>query len=249
MISRHVVNVLSGKGGTGKTSLAAGIAFESAAVLGRRTLMVDADFELPNAHLLFKVLPTTHFENLMAQARRHKTLRPFILSTPYGVDVLSAFASKPKELNERSLGELGRAILKLPYDVVVFDGGAGLHAPVRAFAPLATDQVVVTVNDPLAYLDAYQAVAMVHEKAPQVRATFVVNQIYQLADAKKGARDFAEMVDENLSVALHFLGFIPYDPHIRESAARQEPFAVHGKKPGSKALKGVVQNLFGLSPR
>ncbi len=67
------ITVLSGKGGTGKTSLTA-----SFAVLAKNVVVADCDVDAPDLHLLLhpQILETQKFKGAKTSRSRPKKMRP-----------------------------------------------------------------------------------------------------------------------------------------------------------------------------
>jgi flagellar biosynthesis protein FlhG len=247
MSTRHIVSVCSGKGGTGKTVVCSSLAVYCAREWGKRTLIVDADFNLPNVHLLFKVFPDATLGEVLASKPTPARLKSVIQTSELGVDVLSLFANTAREMSRGALAQLGASILKLPYDVILFDIGAGINNALLSFIQISDTGLLVSLNDPFSFLDAFKTVQQLDRNLDlTARLCFLLNQSYREKDALRASVDLIRLVDEQLSVKLAYMGAIPYDPAIRESVARQEPFILSRRSPGAKALRAVAANLFGI---
>ncbi|MBN8216316.1 MAG: P-loop NTPase [Spirochaetes bacterium] len=247
MSAKHVLTVFSGKGGTGKTVVSSSLALYCAREWSKRTLIVDADFNLPNVHLLFKVFPDATLGDVWSGRPGPAKLKSIIQTSELGVDVLSLFANTAKEMSRPALSRLAADILKLPYDVVIFDIGAGINNALLSFMPIADTALLVSLNDPFSFLDAFKTIQQLGRHTDhEARLCFLLNQSYREKDALRASVDLIRLVDEQLSVNLAYLGAIPYDPSIRESVSRQEPFLLSRRSPGAKALRAVAATLFGI---
>src|SRR5438552_619942 len=80
----RVVAVTSGKGGVGKTSVAANLAVQAAR--DRRVLLLDADLGLANVEILLGLTPRWHLGHVLEGKVR---LDDALMQGPNGISVLS----------------------------------------------------------------------------------------------------------------------------------------------------------------
>ncbi len=153
-----VVTVGSGKGGTGKSVLAAnlGLAF---AQRGLSTCVVDLDLGSADLHLLLGQLDSRRgvldvlrgearaLADVMAPTSRH----PRLHLVPGAGETLRAAA-----LTARDVAQIAAGLRELPVDVVVADLPGGVAHQVLELFASGDAQVVVTTADPVAIADAGQ---------------------------------------------------------------------------------------------
>ena len=183
--SAPVTVIGSGKGGVGKSLLAAMLA-ASHARCGRRTLLVDADHNLANLHVLLGVEPTRRLEevargligatDLMVQVDRHLWLLPGDSGSP---TLQGAGPIDRARLYQRITAAYD------PFDIVVVDAGAGLDGVVRACAVAASELMLVTMPEPAALTDAYAVAKVVHLQVPEVPVGVLVNRARTEAEGRE----------------------------------------------------------------
>jgi flagellar biosynthesis protein FlhG len=152
----RVISVGGGKGGVGKTFIAANVA-ASLARAGHRVVAVDADLEGANLHTcLGAAVPPASLADFVAQ--REEDLSKLVFDTKLANLRLIAGthshlgAAQPSHLRRV---RLLRALRQLDCDFVVLDLGAGAHASVLDYFLVADDGVVVLTPEPTSVENAY----------------------------------------------------------------------------------------------
>ncbi|MGB3966174.1 MAG: AAA family ATPase, partial [Planctomycetota bacterium] len=218
-----VIAFASGKGGTGKSFLAtnAAIALHQS---GRRTVLVDCDFGLANAHLLFGVNPRYSLAHLLEGG---VPVQQVLTGTPYGPNLIaggSGIASLA-DLGARHMQVLARALQHVAstHDVVLLDCAAGL-APQSLVMVLAAHHVVVVTNPEIAALtDAYALVKCLARQERRPLVHLAVNRVPGTGLGKVTFDRLAEVSRRFAGCAIHFLGEVPEDPAVTQRRLGQPP--------------------------
>jgi flagellar biosynthesis protein FlhG len=120
----RIVAIAGGKGGVGKSTIAANLAL-AIGRLGQRVIVVDADFGAANLHTMFNVLRPT---STLADFIDHRTdeLEPLLVRVAPTVELVAG-TSRPGAANLDALEKLRllRALHRVPCDCIVLDVGAG----------------------------------------------------------------------------------------------------------------------------
>ena len=166
------VMITSGKGGTGKTSLTAGVA-SCLAALGQRVLCIDMDIGLRNLDLVlglsdravmdFSDVMAYRCPLLSAAVEQPEIKGLFLLTAPLDGDGLEG--QRFREVVEEA---------KDTFDYVFMDSPAGLGVGFQLAREAADRGVVVSAVDPAALRDAQRAVAELHDQ-PQLH--LVMNRV------------------------------------------------------------------------
>ncbi len=239
-----VVAFASGKGGTGKSFLAVNAAL-ALHQRGHRTVLVDCDFGLANAHLLLGVTPPYSLHHLLEGS---KSLAEVLLRTPYGPGLIAGGSGivELAELGARQMRVLAKALDRLAgcHDVVLLDCGAGL-APQSLITVLSAHQVVVVTNPEIAALtDAYALIKCIARQPLGPAIHLVVNRV---GEPGLGRRTFARLEEVSRRFAacqIHYLGEVPEDPTVTHRRLGQPPLLhVSPVCSTSVAMMDVIREL------
>ena len=154
--SALVIAVGGGKGGVGKTVIAANLAV-ALAKLGARVVAIDADLGSANLHTLFGIdRPATTLQALI-DGRSERLGELAIDSGVPRLSIVAGSVATPGAANLQHARKLKllRHIAKLEADVVVVDCGAGVHYNVVDFFAAADSQLLVSNGQLISLQNAY----------------------------------------------------------------------------------------------
>ncbi|MCA8977817.1 MAG: P-loop NTPase [Planctomycetes bacterium] len=221
-----VVAFASGKGGTGKSFLATSL---SVALhdMRRRVVVVDCDFGLANAHLLFGVTPRFTMRHLLDGSA---AIQQAVTPTPYGPALVAGGSgiSSLTELGVHHLQVVARSLRWLcgAFDVVLLDCAAGL-SPQSLLMSLAATHVVVVTNPEIAALtDAYALIKCLGRQPACPALHLAVNRV---ADPALGQATFDRLAEVSRRFAgrsIHYAGAIPEDAAVTQRRLGQPPLIV-----------------------
>ena len=245
--STHIVAITSGKGGVGKTFVAANLA-AALARAGERVLVMDADLGLANLDIVLNLKPkATLHEVLMGNGR----LDDVILRAPGGFSVLPAGSGMTgySRLTDELRDRLRRVIDELGgrYDYLLLDTGAGIADVVLYTAALADEIIVVTTPEPTSLADAYATIKVMAVHHDRTAVYVMLNQVRTRGEGATLNRQLQQVVDRFLTVGgveggalvkLEYLGEIPYDAIVPQ-AVRSRTLVMESL-PGSEVSKAFV---------
>jgi flagellar biosynthesis protein FlhG len=226
-----IVLMTGGKGGVGKTTLAANAAF-ALARRGRRVLLVDLDLGLADAHVLLKITPPRTLEDALLG---RCALADCIVRAELGLDVLAAGSGTPQmgQLGDEMRARLCAGLRELcaDYDIVIADGAAGIGPDVLAFCEHADHVLVVTTPEPMAITDAYGLIKALHahgEATQRDVATpeLVINRASGIEEAEATAARLRLVCERFLSRSPRNAGWMPASGAVELAARFQRPFAL-----------------------
>lgn len=204
-----VIAVVSGKGGTGKTSFTT-LTGMALAQLGKKTLLLDCDIGLRNLDLYLGVSDRALMDftdviagrTTLAQAVVRHPLYPnlYLLTAPvsFGVRLPS------KREMQRLIDEIRRH-----FDFCLIDAAAGIGEAFALATCCADRAVVVTTNDPSSLRDAQRTVMELH-RFPSGYLHLVVNRV-----RRKLLQSLHTTIDDAIDAAgLPLLGVIPEDENV-----------------------------------
>jgi ATP-binding protein involved in chromosome partitioning len=239
---RHVVAVASGKGGVGKSTVAANLAV-ALAQLGHRVGLLDADIYGPSVPMMFGITekPRVVGNRIYPFVKHGVTVMSlgFILETDTPVIWRGPMVMRAIEqmLGDVEWGELDYMVLDLP------PGTGDAQLTVTQRIPLA-GAVIVTTPQKVALIDARKGLAMFRKvNVPVIgivenMSTFVCPHCGETTDIFK--KDGGKRTAELLETA--FLGAIPLDPKIVLGGDAGVPIAVaEPQGPHAEAFRHVAE--------
>lgn len=229
--------IASGKGGTGKTSLSAGLSCCLAA-LGNTVLALDLDLGLRNLDLVLGMTEQSVFDFTDVLAGR-MALDDAVSAHPLipGLFFLGAPLGLPKEpVTAQALSALV-AQAKARYDYCVLDCPAGLGDGFRQAACAADRAIVVCTPDQTSLRDA-QMTHFALRDAGVTDIRLVVNR----ARARISSLPLDEIVDRT---GLRLLGVVPEDRAVIAHANRGTLLFSDLAAPAAKAYRNITHRLLG----
>ncbi len=225
--------ITSGKGGVGKSNVAANLAI-CLAGRGLRTTLVDVDMGLANADLLLNVQPRYTLSHVLSGLRG---IEQIAMDGPGGIRFVAG-ASGLRELADLSYFERQNLILQLQKletsaDIVVLDCGAGISRNVISFALAADRVMVVTTPEPTALTDAYAMIKALHRAKCSARVSLFVNMANSRADATASFQRLSDVARRFLNYSVADQGYMLHDTSVESAVQQRCPFVI--RYPGSNA--------------
>lgn len=237
----QVLAVVSGKGGTGKTSLCAAVAM-SLAQQGQKVLCIDADVGLRNLDISLGLAlePVIPFTDVMygVYPLSKATVHPRCPNLHF---LTAPVTHTPEVLEPEAFRNMLEEI-RSQYDWCFIDAPAGLGAGFHLAVKWADVAMVVTNADPASLRDGARA-AQAMDGLTKAEPKLVVNRI-----RTKFFRKIRFTVDDCMdAVGLPLLGIVPDDETVPIAAAGNRPllFASKGKKSAAVACRHVAKRLMG----
>lgn len=234
----HVVALVSGRGGSGVSLLAAAMAVRSAQA-GLRTLLVDGDpwldvqrvwFGLPRGPSLTSLSSGVEADAVVQRVHGNLELLSFAGGPPASTD-LRALARRLPPLFETR-------------DVVVIDAGSRLDAVDRAIDLAVGSMLAVSGTDAIGLASTHALI-----KAVQARAELTPSVTFNRADAHDVQRVSPALVDgvrRFLNVEVELLGAVPADPRLVNGLTDGAMLAE--RLVGSSLLEAIVPVMRRMRP-
>ena len=239
-----VLAVSSGKGGVGKTNVAANLAICLAAA-GKEVILIDADLGLANLDVILPVQGSATLAQVITQERR---LEQVMRRGPAGVRVicgasgLTQMADLTEFQRQWLIEEM--SVLEHEADVIVIDTGAGISRNVLAFCQAADHTLVVTTPEPPSITDAYALIKTVTQGNSGARLSLLVNMVESRAQAKMVYQRISEVTQRFLGGALYNAGYIYRDEHVGQAVREREPVVLaYPRCPASQSLVALAQKI------
>lgn len=247
----HAIAIHSGKGGVGKSTVAANIAI-TLANMGYRVGLLDADIHGPSIPKMFH---TEGCRPVSTPVNGRNLIEPI---EQYGVKMLSiGFFVDPQQavvwrggmasnaikqlIQDANWGELDYFLIDLP------PGTSDIHLTLVQLLQL-TGAIVVTTPQPVALADARKGVDMFRNEKINVPVLGLIENMAWFTPAelpnnryyifgKDGGKDLAEELE------IPLLGQIPLVQSIREGGDEGIPIALQSGHPAAQFFLDICQHL------
>ena len=236
----ELIAILSGKGGTGKTSVCAGIATALAAD-GKKVLCIDCDVGLRNLDISLAMSDSGAISFLdvcrggyeLSQAAEHPNFP--------GLFFLTAPMNCRADAIDRE--EFGAFLwdARREYDFILLDAPAGVEAGFKLAAAHADRCVVVTGPGPAAVRDASR-VGDLLELMGKTNVRLIVNRV-----SSRMVSAMETNVDDVMdTTGLPLLGVVPEDHNMTLAAAFDRPLLIYSSHgPAAMACRRISKRLQG----
>jgi flagellar biosynthesis protein FlhG len=239
-----MISVTSGKGGVGKTNIAANLAY----LLSRRnqrTMVLDADAGLSNIDVIFGINSPYNLYHVLSG---EKTLADTLVEGPGGIKILPSASGIP-EMADLSRGQKLTLIDELntlndSFDFMLIDTGAGISANVLYFNMAAKEIIVVTSPEPTALTDAYALIKVLYQRHAKRRFRLIVNMVRNQSEAKDVYERLGRATDHFLNLTIEYLGYVLLDEKVKDAVRQQKAVAeIYPHSPASRCLAKISDKL------
>ncbi len=220
----RVIAVTSGKGGVGKSNVAANLAI-ALAQLGRRVTLWDLDFGLANIDTLLNLDVKGDFGDVL---RGEKHIDEVTIVGPAKIHVVPGASGDEDlaNLGPQERRQLLNAIEHMAHqaDYIILDTGAGIATNTIQFTAAADDILIITTPEPTAMLDAYATMKVIYSNSPYSRIHLIMNMARDRREARQALVRMATIAQHFLSGHLLEEGYLLYDHAVGDAVRRRKPF-------------------------
>jgi len=223
----QTIAVTGGKGGVGKTNVAANVAI-ALGLAGRRVLLMDGDLGLGNLDCLLNLKPAFNLAHVM---RGERELSEVLLEGPGGIRVIPGASGVMKMARLSQIEHAGLiglfSDLAIDADTMVIDIATGLSDSVLSFCRAAREVMVVVCDEPTAVQDAFSMIRVLNEVCDVRRFRIVANQTESSRHGLDLYSALTRYTDRHLDVLLDFCGSIPLDSQLKLAVGQQRAVVDH----------------------
>ncbi len=234
-----IIAVLSGKGGTGKTSICAGVA-TALSQMGEKVLCIDCDVGLRNLDIALGMSDIGALSFLEVSQGGYSLDLAAVHPVYPNLSFLTApIHCSPDQIDTAAFAQmLDQARQKFSY--IFLDAPAGIDTGFSLAARYADRVVLVTGADPAAIRDAQRA-GDILETMGKTNVRLVVNRIH-----KKMISAMGLTIDDVMDQAgIGLLGIVPEDQKVVLAAAFRQPLLGYTRKGAAAACKRIAKRLQG----
>lgn len=250
-LASRLVCVTGGKGGVGKTNVAANLGLALCS-LGSRVVLFDADLGLANLDMILGLEPRYTLEHVVRG--QVDDLRDVVMDGPGGLKVVAGGSgiAELANLPGAAVQRLLRGLMGLQElgDTVVIDTSAGIHQTVLSFIVSAHETLLVTTPEPTAVAAAYATMKAVSTQIQDPRFFLVVNMARSDQEGQEAIDRLTHVAKQFLGIRVRSLGIIPWDSRVSDAVRLRVPFVQ--QFPGcaaSRRLRSVAEQLCTRKPQ
>jgi flagellar biosynthesis protein FlhG len=238
-----VISIVSGKGGVGKSVIAANIS-NILSQKGYKVLIWDGDYHFPNLHLLFGVEPPIRAKDIYNKSTK---IQNAIFKVKDNLDLIADFPSENlnEEFEIEILIEIFKyLLLETDYDVIIIDTSAGLSEMMLNLANFSNLVALVINDEPTALLDGYALTKLLLNFIPADKIKVIVNNVIDSEDFQEISDKLKLVTEKFLKINFETIGFIPYSRIVRRSIFNHELFTNESEYELKENMEEIA-NYFG----
>ena len=236
----EVILFTSGKGGVGKTSIAAS-AGAHMAELGKKVLLVDMDFGLRNLDIITG-LENFIFNNAFDAIKKKCKLDEAVLESrnTKGLFILPAPQTKSADSITEEEFDMFITSVKDDYDYILIDSPSGIDRGFYNVINAADRVIVVTTAEVMSCRDADKVISILKEKRI-FNITVLINRLKVELMSKE---EFMSVDDVMELLPADIIGIIPEDDNAYLLINHGETFN-KSESPAGVSLRKVVSRIMG----
>ena len=218
-----LICVVSGKGGTGKTTVTANVAL-SMAKLKHKTLVIDTDLGLRNMDLALGLQDNVMYDVLDVSEGNCKTREAVISDEKYPyLHFLPASQFKDSSVITAEEMKIVADKVKEDYEYIFIDCPAGLGESVSSVAAVCDSAIIVVNPDPFSIRDA-DRIAELMSASPIKDMWLVINRFRPNFIKSGQMLNLMQIIEK---VAVKLIGAVPESDEIFLSVLKGEPYTLN----------------------
>lgn len=250
-IKKHlarVITITSGKGGVGKSNVSVNLAIQLSR-LGKRVVILDADFGLANVEVMLGLRPKYNLADMMFHG---KSVQEILTPGPEEIGFISGGSGIMElvNLNKDQIQSLVTTMYDLDQvaDIVLIDTGAGISDAVIDLVMCSTEVLLVATPEPTSITDAYALLKTMRRQASfdsdQMTIRMIANRVQSYEESKELYYKLNTVSRKFLQMDMEYMGAIPEDIKLQNAVRKQQPVSTaFPDAPASRALMELATIL------
>ncbi|MBQ4537967.1 MAG: MinD/ParA family protein [Lachnospiraceae bacterium] len=233
----RVITVTSGKGGVGKSNTAINLAIHFRK-MGKRVIILDADFGLANIEIMFGTVPKHNLCDLIYQGKSIKdiiTWGPKEVGFISGGSGIAGMANLSRDYLTYIIQNLAQ--LDALADIIIVDTGAGIADAVLEFLVASGEILLVTTPEPTSITDSYSLLKALCRhprfREENSKIKMIANRVENEEEGKILYNKLNAVVTRYLKLPMTYLGSVPMDMHLARAVMQQVPVSM--QNPSAKS--------------
>lgn len=226
----RVITVTSGKGGVGKSNTAINLAIQFRK-MGKRVIILDADFGLANIEIMFGTVPKHNLCDLIYQG---KNIKDIITWGPMEVGFISGGSgiAGMSNLSRDYLNYIVQNLTELDAiaDIIIVDTGAGIADAVLEFLVASGEILLVTTPEPTSITDSYSLLKALYRhprfKEEDTKVKMIANRVEKEEEGLVLFEKLNAVVTRYLKIPMTYLGCVPQDVQLSKAVMQQMPVSM-----------------------
>ena len=221
----RVITVTSGKGGVGKSNMSINLAIQFRK-MGKRVVILDADFGLANIEIMFGAVPKHNLCDLVYEG---KSISDIITQGPMGVGFISGGSGIA------GMSNLGKdALTCIIQNLAELDA---LTDVIIEFLVASGEVLLVTTPEPTSITDSYSLLKALYRhpryEEAYTKVKMVANRVENVKEGQVLFDKLNAVVTRYLKTSMEYLGCVPQDPQVVQAVMQQVPVSI--QNPGAKS--------------
>lgn len=248
----RVITVTSGKGGVGKSNTAINLAIWFRK-MGKRVIILDADFGLANIEIMFGAVPKHNLCDLIYQG---KNIKEIITWGPMEVGFISGGSgiAGMSNLSKDYLNYIIKNLVELDAitDIVIVDTGAGISDAVLEFLVASGEIILVTTPEPTSITDSYSLLKQLQRhprfRPEDTKVKMLANRVEKETEGVTLYNKLNAVVSRYLKLPMTYLGYVPQDNQLTKAVMQQMPVSMQTPNAKSSlAYERIAKRLLDLN--
>ena len=235
----RVMTVTSGKGGVGKSNVSINLAIQFRR-MGKKVIILDADFGLANIEIMFGAVPKHNLYDLIYQG---KNIADIITRGPMDIGFISGGSgiAGMSNLIQDYLNYIIHNLAQLDKiaDIIIVDTGAGISDAVLEFLVACGEVLLVTTQEPTSITDSYSLLKALYRHPrfdeSYTKVKMIANRVNKEPDGRILFEKLNVVVSRYLKIPISYLGSVPEDYHLSQAVMQQVPVSLQNPEARSSA--------------
>lgn len=247
----RVITVTSGKGGVGKSNTSINLAIQFRK-MGKRVIILDADFGLANIEIMFGAVPKHNLCDLIYQGKNIKEIITWgpmevgFISGGSGIVGMSNLSRDYLTYIIQNLAELDSIA-----DIIIIDTGAGISDAVLEFLVASGEILLVTTPEPTSITDSYSLLKALYGhpryRDDSTKVKMIANRVEKETEGEVLYNKLNAVVMRYLKLPMTYLGCVPSDPLLTKAVMQQMPVSMQNPAAKSSlAYEKIAGRLLGI---
>ncbi len=233
-----IIAVTSGKGGTGKSTICAGLGY-TLAKQGHRTLIIELDFGLRCLDIMLGMGGDVPFDLSDVVSRKKAPLDAIVqVKMASNLSILCAPRNPFSTVTAEQITEICNSVKKY-FEFIIIDTGAGINSHVFDIVAQSNLILIVTTPDPVCVRDANMMSDEFYNRGNKSQR-LIINKVNHKIIGSSLVSNLDEIID---TIGVQLIGVIPEDFSLTVATGKGEPIPTNCE--GLRAFDAISKRLQG----